>query len=824
MARFPHMDGATAFPNIANVDVWKYQNEFDYKRWPVGTTLKVLNVPWCGDYENVVKFADDPARDAWFDAHAGETFTLDTMVAVLPEQSVKLPIPAPVLMGFNYLMVDLPRFTSEDQPVMYADGNFKRRYFYFIDTVSQRAANTTECVLRLDYWTTFINDLSFDYVMLERGHAPVAATDVDTYLNNPLDNSTYLLAPDVTFAQPRIAGGTNAVRFDDGDAYAVFLLSATFWDDWGDLVHPRVPASMPVWMTGVPGNYALAIDSTDFEAFMRDVDANVPQFMMCIKGVFFIAKKSVGVAVTVTFNGWTMYQLDSYWRDMNLIRLNRDQFGYPTEAADFAKLYTYPYAELVIADAQGNEQHFRIEDTGGSVDLGYCVQMVLPWVCIDTQLKGIGGGTSHTLQFSNIGSRDFSYTGHFWDTMRRLSIPIYSVTQSAYTHADYMSDYDREQAALEAQTALTNGNASAQTAHDNTVDTNNTAETNTNNSAANIVNNNAISCAANTNVTSIKNSAASEGAHASNANEDAATSWDNSMTTAGYQAQQDALAVAATNNNMQAGVAAVSNIATGVASVAGNVATGNVGGAVGAVASTIGSLAGTAVGWSAANSSNAVSQSNSDLVYNATISANTGKMTNNTSYTTQATDIQNEAAANITATQNDAQTSITANNAATMNTNAANTRATGNANADRTLGTQTANNQRTYDTAIAGIQARLNQAGVNPPAEFGMRVNGETATTRPLMVSATVVTQPKSAIMQVASAFARYGYQLNQQWRITDLQVMKHFTYWQCSEVWCTGTGNAVEVSQQAIKDIMARGVTVWSAPEEIGTVSIYDN
>ena len=56
------------------------------------------------------------------------------------------------------------------------------------------------------------------------------------------------------------------------------------------------------------------------------------------------------------------------------------------------------------------------------------------------------------------------------------------------------------------------------------------------------------------------------------------------------------------------------------------------------------------------------------------------------------------------------------------------------------------------------------------------------------------------------------------------MQVMRHFTYWKCSEVWCSGNGNALESAQGVIKDILIRGVTVWSKPEKIGRVSIYDN
>lgn len=55
----------SGFPNIGNVDVYKYDNTLDYTRFKPNARLKMCNVPWCGDYDNVVKFADDDARDAW---------------------------------------------------------------------------------------------------------------------------------------------------------------------------------------------------------------------------------------------------------------------------------------------------------------------------------------------------------------------------------------------------------------------------------------------------------------------------------------------------------------------------------------------------------------------------------------------------------------------------------------------------------------------------------------------------------------------------------------------------------------------------------------
>ena len=110
------------------------------------------------------------------------------------------------------------------------------------------------------------------------------------------------------------------------------------------------------------------------------------------------------------------------------------------------------------------------------------------------------------------------------------------------------------------------------------------------------------------------------------------------------------------------------------------------------------------------------------------------------------------------------------------------------------------------------------------PLLYGEHAHGETAVTRPLGTIAQIVTEPVGAIMSAGDQMMRFGYNLGQQWRMESMQVMRYFTYWQASEVWCAGEGGALESAQQTIKDIFARGVTVWSDPEKIGKVSIYDN
>ena len=181
-------------------------------------------------------------------------------------------------------------------------------------------------------------------------------------------------------------------------------------------------------------------------------------------------------------------------------------------------------------------------------------------------------------------------------------------------------------------------------------------------------------------------------------------------------------------------------------------------------------------------------------------------------FTLNSTNIQNNYKTQATNLQNNASTSIASNNASLIRTNAANTKTTADANANRSR-----------DTAYAAVQASLNQAGTRPPIVYGSR-SGTHPVTRPRALIAQIVKQPRGAIACAGDTFLRYGYMLHQQWQIEKLQVMKHFTYWKLEEVWCSGSADVLEGAQQAIKDIMTAGVTVWSDPDEIGKVGIHDN
>lgn len=789
--RFPHLDGANSFPHLHTVDVYRYANEFDYSRWQPDTKLTVCTVPWCGDYENVVKFEDDAARDAYLDGIAGPREVLTTAVHVKPDGTVKLPYPVSVMQRYNYLVVDLPTPTSDMQPIPYADMPRKRRYLYFIDDASQAAPNTTLCTLRLDVWSTFINDLSFEYVMLDRGHAPMAATSVDEYLANPLDNSSYLIAPDADFGRdrPRVSADAPAV-LNDGEMRLAICTYADPRGDWS----ASTPARSIDYVQGVTGAFAFTVPLQSVNDLLNNIDSQVPQFKQCVQAMFLCPARMLVEGAKFTFAGVECMELLDRRERRLLFDFSKSDFAYPAPYDAIAKLYTYPYASVRMTDSDGSVRTVRVEDTTGALSLDVALNAVAPWISFDTHLMGIGAG-ERTVTFQNIAQVGFSYCGLDSETFKRFDIPTFRVFQSGARETDWSHRFDRAQAQTAADNALASSLAS-----------NATAQTNANNSAVNITANNAVTVAANNALTVEANRVASTGVSLSNTNLSEARSYDLISCSASYQADLAGLAVAASNNNAQAAASGV-NTVVGVIS---ELATGDIGGAV---ATGLSGVTNTATSWSCANVSNAVSQSNSTIIHDASVQGITGKLSASVDFNNRSTDLQNNQRSFNNSTQNNASTSIASNNANLTRTNAANTRSTADANANRAYGTAT--------SAIANTRS---QQGMRAPLLYGEHAHGDTAVTRPIGTFAQIVTEPIGAIMSAGDQMLRFGYNLGQQWRMDSMQVMRHFTYWQASEVWCAGEGGALESAQQTIKDIFARGVTVWSDPGEIGRVSIYDN
>lgn len=584
--QFPYLDD-TAFPNLGNQDVWKIAIDFDYKRWRPMTQIKLMNVNACGDYENVAYYETEAARDEWFDAQAGHGETLFQEFRILPDNSVKLPIPFDTAAVYNYIMVTFPQATEDGRQIDYEISNGKRRWFYFIDDVEQVAGGVTRLRLSLDYWQTFIYDMQFSYVMLERGHYPVAMSNVDDYLTRPQDNADMLIAEDVSFGEANNVRSSEFHLFGDGEPW---YLMATWYNpnmiDVAGQATPLPPNSGPSfssteerngyntvigdydWIAGeydfselqtnctdvgytvdkdTPTNVAvIGLPASDVfgegATFLTDVIEKTPQFMQSILAAFIVPADLFTTGGTKSLAGhkvWIVERQNDI--DLGQIKFTRDMFGYPSEYAELAKLYTFPYAYVSVSDNQGNGFDFKIEETK-TVTATIQSSLAFPFLNVRLFLDGINGEGSDEYTWRRIdgteitrhipksdafdmaslsydiptyacyiqGSKDFEFKNWFnrekqrYDAMQDYKRNAESANTSyenaidsaetskqtgdasadtGYDNAIRSAQTAYDNAVRSADTSLTNANASATTSRQNSLDSNTTSKTNADSSA-----------------------------------------------------------------------------------------------------------------------------------------------------------------------------------------------------------------------------------------------------------------------------------------------------------------------------------------------------
>lgn len=771
--RFPHISD-TNFPNVSNVDVYKYRNNLDYSRFDsVQMKITVMNVPWdMGEAHvgqrtitgigNIVKFEDKAARDAWFDSVPNnKKFVFDTKFRKFhSEDEIKLPIPFDVAAQFNYCLIEYTQVPNPESPLLYERECGQLKWFYFIRSVESESPNTTIAHIKRDTWQTYIYDVNITHMILEQGHAPVSASSVDAYLADPVNHNEWITTPDVNFGEAAQVKYENSVVLNSGNMYAVIASTSTPRGEFGTKSGNtwKTPANPSYAMQGNLSLYAFAVPAANVRTLLSNIDSTHPQFKQTIQGIFFVSDTLLTLGEEFTFCNVTCYMAGASQQSIQIIDFDKSQFGYEKKYEHLAKLYTAPYAYLEISGEDGKIITVNIEDCAGSLTLDAYLSIAWPWINIDGFISGIGKGTRHSVTFKNINTHTISYSGRWYASLRKWDIPIFAVVQDADTHNDYSTHYDR----------LT----------ETTVAGNNATNTTTNNGYV---------TATNTSVTNSQNAANTAGAGTSNIKIQNDYSADLAVATAGYEADIKSNAVATSNNNIMAAAGA----ATTLTSVAANALTGNI---AGAVTSGINGAVNTGASWATSNASLGIALTNINTMYNANLTQMSVKNQNSQSYNDDATDIQNNLATTITTKNN------------TLNTNVAN-----------------ANAALIRSNASVSTSNQKKQAAIGAPQIFGSWENGQNSITRPQALFANIVTQSKGVIRQTGDHFLRFGYMLNQAWDFKTFNLMPKFTYWKCSDIWVEGLQVPDEYMDE-IRFFLLGGVTIWRNPDDIGRTSIYEN
>lgn len=772
----------SAFPHLSNVDVFKYDNDFDYGRFDaVQMELLICTVPWdvgeahignrtISGIGNVVYFGSKQERDAWFDAIPdSECYRFSTKFKELHRSlQIDVPIPYDMCAKHNYLVVRYAKFANDDSPVIYEGENGLKEWFWFIREVEFLAPNTTRLHLLDDAFQTWIYDINISGMILERGHAPMMKVKADEYLQNPVNNNEYLLTEDVNFGDATTVKHIEAVSLNDGNMYACIATTAYAPGQWGTKANDdwRVPGNPYYTQQGQPSVYTFCMSAADLNAFLTNISANMPQFKQTVQGVFFASDKLITLGNSFVFGSVTCHAVQAQRKTLDFFRLAKNQFDYPSIYADMAKLYTYPYAHIEVTDENGNADIVKIEDSTGTFKVNAAMNVAFPFIAVDAHLQGVGGSAQRNITFKNITQRSMNVSGQWYETIRSWNVPVFAVVLDPAREYDYSTHFDRAQRVVE----YTAG-------YDNAVD------------SANLISDNAdIQAAANDAVTTASNTSVTS-------SNDLMNAYTRAMANAAnYVINGNATSTIAANEQ-QASVGAVCSVVNGAVGAVTSAASGNIAGAIG---SAVGGIVG-------------AYQTNANMtIGNALTAAQAGFAEFSNSSSSLAAQVKTGADGNI---QTTAATSITNANNAALTGSAANSTAVASGNA-----------LRDRNSARSGISNDVSQAALRAPFVYGSFENGDTSTTRPMAIMAHVVTQSKAAIAAAGDEFARYGYTLDRQWDFNgDWNIGRYFTYWKLRDFWVYNL-NVPDMYMDKIRFFLFGGVTVWRSPEFIGKINIYDN
>ena len=830
MPKFPHV-GNDAFPHLENVKPFERKVPFDYGRYDYTATLKLCSVTWPADYRHVVNWKSASARDAWFDALEGKTVELANGFTRTQTDAVRVPVPYDVAIMYNYVYMRVPQLT-EDVAIDYEDAPGMRVICAHIQDAIYCAPSTTELVLGVDYWTTYLPHLAANItLMLHRGHAPAYAVDAETYLASPRANSAYLLTPDVTYGTPDVTAHAELVDIAQGAKYLVMAstipyssiealtlasvesgssTAASFFDT-GARNGYQVGVSGYEWHYGAhgydnmenPSSYSgvgrsmptytrlYAIRTADASTVLTTLASRLPQFIKSVQAAYILPASMLTLAsVPYTVAGVALYRVipSPALTTIADLELSKAQFGYPSRYADIAKLYTFPYAHLIVNDTLGHEIVVRVEDMGSNASMVAQVSPMVECLRWDVLLTDVNsaGPTNYVWQDLDGTANNLSLPGA--DVARytlELGIPTYALYLDGRTiHAadTYYDGQSQRASAINSYQATMRG---ANTAKANADDSADTQVTNTANSGRNSQANATIA-------NNLRTTSTARNNQAQNASKNDAIQniYDSS------NADLEYTEFASDVNLKSEAVSAIQNLV-------GNAIMGNVAGVLNTGVSGIVSI----------TTSGALADlSMQNVLDHQSISQDHTRKQNN---------IQVNNASDQASYANTANTNTTNNNVSVANTNATNSANTAKANAGYSRGTSEENAKAALELARQNYVRQGHMHDLDNPSAFGLASGDRTADAlMRRVVQLRIETQSASAIARAGDAMLRYGYTFDGLWVVVDWCPEGHDgCYWEASEVLVPADELDNPTAERAFESILASGVTVWNDPTKIGGI-----
>lgn len=851
MADFPHLSD-TDFPHLGTVDPYRRRVDFDYSRYDYEATAKLCRVTWTQDYRHTVNWKSAAARDSYFESIEGSTVELSQGFVRTQTDRIRVPVPYDVALTYNYVYMRVPQLT-EGEAIDYETAAGVRIVCAFIIDAAYMAPNTTELILSVDTWTTYLPHLSVASLMLERGHAPMHGLTVADYLADPVATCAPLLTPDVDFGGGGIVRGGGYVPLATGALCYVLALTipyanmstlgsagsvttspATFSDieardgyqrqvngyvwgfngrDYRQATNPSAPAAASGDVS--TGLYYYALATSGAPAALSTLLSSYPQIATACQALYVVPESLVILGTSYTLAGVTLRAVSGNpaWQGAGSVDLTPELFGYPSKYAGIAKLYTMPYAHIEVADDLGQSVRVAVEDTHGSVDV--LQRLSMAWPALDWQAtvdaQSTAGAVTYAWARLDGSTQQRTIPGADLAALAiDYGIPAYSLYLAASQEWALESAGSNETARARALFAYDSAARNANTAQANALDSNATAQTNANASADTSVTNTSNSgntqlanMQVNNNTRTYINGAqnTTSGNLAADANQE---TYDNGAADVEYT-------MYATDANLK------SEAVAGVSNMAAHALANDVAGVVSAGVASI-------VNITTSSALASLSELNIDT-----------KVGISQQHNSYATTQQQQLNTTVTGFRNTEASTVTQNNVTTANTNATNTANTAKANAARTKATGDANATYSRGEAItiaqnalelartADAEAAYEDAQHRPPVAHGAYSDQgsmlhEAYRNRGMHVR--IVTESASAIARAGDAMLRYGYRYDGLWTVTTwCPANRDYSYWQSSDVQASARDVPNPSAWRDLMSILAAGTTVWNDPDRIGQV-----
>lgn len=268
------------------MDLPGYVNDFGEAMWTPGTVLTFAAVPWDATYRNIVDFE---TTDSVYDYVSKKALHVEYghSTPIYPGKSIRLDIPYDTAIKYNYIVATNPALPGE-----WPNGktDTPRRFFYFINDIEFVAPNTTNVVVQIDAWCTYIvgSNCQIGRFFLERGHAGIANNDQwekwgQEYLAVPesLDIGSELLTAH-TYAE---------LLMTPGSAKIMVWASTCLDEDPGTVDDPHLKSAGGAQFQAVPNSLNLYI----FQ--------NVAEYMTAINGLKNAPWVTSGIQSVMAVNG-----------------------------------------------------------------------------------------------------------------------------------------------------------------------------------------------------------------------------------------------------------------------------------------------------------------------------------------------------------------------------------------------------------------------------------------------------------------------------------------------------------------------------------------